>query len=71
MFNSLEFNALLARNDKTKDDVAAVLGINPATLYRKVNGQSDFTRKEIQIIGKLFNLDAATINLIFFAPELA
>lgn len=71
MFNSLEFNALLARNDKTKEDVAVVLGINPATLYRKVNGQSDFTRKEIQIIGKLFDLDADTINLIFFAPELA
>ena len=67
MFCISEFNAMLARFDKTREDVAAILGINPATLYRKINGQSDFTRQEIQIIRYAFNLDADSLDRIFFA----
>nr|DAW44460.1 MAG TPA: Regulatory protein [Caudoviricetes sp.] len=67
MFCISEFNAMLARFDKTREDVAAMLGINPATLYRKINGQSDFTRQEIQIIRYAFNLDADSLDRIFFA----
>ena len=67
MFCISEFNAMLAHFDKTREDVAAMLGINPATLYRKINGQSDFTRQEIQIIRYAFNLDADSLDRIFFA----
>ena len=67
MFCVTEFNAMLARFSKTKEDVAVMLGINPATLYRKINGQSDFTRQEIQTIRCAFNLDADTLDKIFFA----
>ena len=67
MFSVNEFNALLAKHGKTREEVAVIIGINPATLYRKINGQSDFTRHEIQAISKAFDLDADSINRIFFA----
>jgi len=65
-----EFNALLARHGKTKEEVAAIIGVNPVTLYRKMNGLSDFNRHEIQLIIRAFDLDETTINSIFFASEL-
>ena len=71
MFNAPEFNAVLARNNKTKEDAAYILGINPATLYRKMNGHSDFTRAEIQLFRFAFKLSATDIDNIFFAEKLA
>lgn len=67
MFDVREFNAMLAKNAKTRDDVAVLLGINPATLYRKIKGTSDFTRAEIQAIRLAFNLSATEVDRIFFA----
>lgn len=67
MFDVLAFNAMLARNAKTKEDVAELLGINPVTLYRKLKGTSDFTRAEIQTLRLAFELNAAEVDQIFFA----
>ena len=43
------------------------LGINEATLHRKMNGTSDFTRKEILKIATLLNLSLIEKEEIFFA----
>ena len=67
MFRKAEFNAVLARNEKSKEFVADLLGINIATLYRKINGQSDFTRSDIQLIRCAFHLTADEVDRIFFA----
>lgn len=67
MFNRTEFDAMLEKNGKTKDSVAAMLGLNPATLYRKLNGTSDFTRLEIQTLRFAFGLSAEDVDKIFFA----
>lgn len=48
-------------------DVASAIGINEATLYRKVNGTSDFTRNEIQIIKQFLDLTSDEVESIFFA----
>lgn len=48
------------------EDVANFLGLNTSTLYRKINGSSDFTRIEIKKIQDLLNLDMCKIGEIFF-----
>ena len=69
MFDKLEFRATLVRNGKTFADVAKWLGINESTLSRKVNGQTEFTRKEIQSICEF--LGEENPMKIFFANDIA
>ena len=52
-------------------DLASFLGVNLSTLYRKLNGLSDFTRIEIQNISSYLSLTRDEIFEIFFAKELA
>ena len=51
--------------------IAKRLGINEATLYRKLNDQSEFTRLEIRELSDLMHLSMDEINAIFFNGELA
>lgn len=67
MFDSKEFFECLKGNRMTVASLAEALGINRATLYRKVAGDSDFTRKEIQKCREIFGVEAC--NAIFFAVE--
>lgn len=55
----------------SREDIAKLLSINPATLYRKLIGESDFTRKEIQIIKNKLDLSNEDIDLIFFTDKVA
>ena len=55
----------------TLEAFAVELGINYSTLYRKMNGDSDFTRSEIQQVKTVLSLDIATADAIFFNLELA
>ena len=56
MFNERRFKAQVVLAGMTMRQVAAELGIDEATLYRKMSGKSDFYRKEIQQLctGKYF-----------------
>ena len=47
--------------------VASFLGVNLATLYRKMSGQSDFTRNEIQLFKCEMHLSTDDVEKIFFA----
>lgn len=55
----------------TMETFAAALGMNPATLYRKLNGLSDFSRSQILSISRLLKLTGKQVDAIFFANELA
>lgn len=70
MFNKQQFKAKLVLKDKTMKDMAAAMGINEATLNRKVNGHSEFTRNEIQAYRNALGLNAEETDAVFFAPEL-
>ena len=48
MFNKLKFKAAVVENGKTMADVAKYLNINEATLSRKLNGITEFSREEIK-----------------------
>lgn len=58
MFNKLKFKVAVVERGKTMSDVAKCLKINESTLYRKINGTSEFSRDEIQAICIFLKLDS-------------
>ena len=66
MFNKNKFRAKVIEKGFTMKQIAEVLYISEVTLYRKINGTSDFTRKEIQKLKEILKLDAKTTDEIFF-----
>lgn len=66
MFSKKEFEIALLKCEKSKDDIAEILNVNLATLYRKMNGSSDFYRDEIQAISDYLNLSLDEKESIFF-----
>ena len=71
VLNQTEFKVAQIRANVTKEDIANSLGINVATVYRKFNGESDFTLSELQTLKKMLNLSKDDIDRIFFSEELA
>ena len=71
MFRANLFKAKLAENDMNIKRLSDILGINEATLYRKMTGTSDFTRNEIQTIKLVLRLSIDDVENIFFAKGLA
>ncbi len=69
MFDRLKFLGKVKERGKTIQEVADFLGINPATLYRKMNGESDFFREEIQKLSEFLMMDDPMT--IFFAEKVA
>lgn len=62
-----ELRAVIIRYGDRQEDLAAELGITPATLSKKMNGESVFTQPEIEIIALRYKLSAEDIQKIFFA----
>ena len=63
------FKAQVVLKGKTLREVAKILKIDEATLYRKMNGDSDFYRNEIQTLCRFLEIENPTE--IFFADEIA
>lgn len=59
----------IKKNKMTTEEFCKSIGISKTAFYRKCNGTSDFTRKEIQKIKELLNLDSP--DEIFFAKEVS
>lgn len=70
MFDIYKFKYAVSKRGFTLKDVAAWLGINIATLYRKMNGISDFTRNEIFIICSRLHLSNEETFSIFLSHKL-
>ena len=51
----------------TSEGLSAEIGIYPATFSRKMNGVTEFTRNEIQIIRYCLGLTPKEVDDIFFA----
>lgn len=69
--NIQELKAECTRRGMTLDDLASRIGINVATLYRKMTGRNEFLRNELQIIRDTLNLNDEQFLLIFFNNKLA
>lgn len=67
MFDKNKFRAAVILKGYTLAQVAKMLGIDSATLHRKMNGESDFYRSEIQNLCEILSLEDP--NSIFFCGE--
>ncbi len=71
MFNKDRFRDRIEALGLSIGEVANLLGINEATVYRKMNGTTEFTRLEIQVLRGILELSVDDAEAIFFAQELA
>lgn len=67
MLDKEGFEILLIQKHKTKVEWAKYLGISTTALYRKLNGQSDFFREEIQKSCLFFQVE--DMSNYFFAKK--
>ena len=51
------------------EQIAVFLGINPATLYRKMSQETEFTRNEIATLKTVLNLTLQEMDDIFFCSS--
>lgn len=69
MFDERKFRAQLILADVSMRDLADILHINPATLYRKIQQDGSFTREEINTMIDVLHIEDP--KEIFFAEQLA
>ena len=67
MFCSNKLLAKMVEKGISKNEIASALGVDCATLYRKISGASDFKRQEIEIIRSRLQLTVDEAEAIFFA----
>lgn len=70
MFNEKLFRMTLLREGISLQQIAELLGINLVTLYRKMKGNSDFYRDEVQQICDYLHLDLKEKEDIFLIKKL-
>lgn len=64
--NALLLELKTKEQGKTNEYMAKLLGVDPATYYRKRVGISEFTRREMQLIRCDLDLSAQEFDNIFF-----
>ena len=69
--NKNELRAVMARYGDTAGSLARYLGMTDGTLSNKINGETDFWRKEVLQIKERYNLTAEEVDNIFFAPAVS
>ena len=71
VFDRKKFHGRVIAEGFTLTEIANALEINPATLNRKMSGESEFSRKEMQRLRSLLHLQSGSeFDAIFFADEL-
>lgn len=58
-------------HSKKISDVAYALNISKSALYRKLRGETEFTRHEIGILIKYLGLNVDTAMSIFFSEKVS
>lgn len=67
MFKPELLKSEMVKRKINADILSDKLGINIGTFYRKMNGESEFDRSELQIIRNVLNLSIDDMDAIFFA----
>jgi len=61
----------MLKHGVSNQELCGKIGISGSAFYRKLNGESDFTRSEIEEIAKILAMDHDTIFSIFFGEEVS
>lgn len=69
MFDRKAFEMLIEQRGVKITALAAAMKMGTSTFYRKLSGESEFTRSEIQRCCEFFGADH--LNQIFFAKEVS
>lgn len=69
--NSNLLKAQIILSGKRIADVADKLNISKSALYRKMKGETEFTRNEIEQIIEFLNLNISKAVEIFFSEKVA
>ena len=69
MFDITLFKAQMVLKHLSGKDLAKALGIDESTLYRKLRNDGNFTRREINTLIQVMDIEDPSD--IFFAEELA
>lgn len=69
--NSKLLKSQIVLNRHTLVQVASYLEISRSALYRKMSGESDFTRKEVLKLKSLLKLSNDQVIEIFFYEEVS
>lgn len=67
MTNTKLLEIALLRNDVSKKELAAILGISLQALYNKIKNKAEFKASEISQIAKTLKLSRREKESIFFA----
>ena len=68
--NVNELKAECVRHGLTLENLSVKIGVNPTTLHRKLSGETEFRRNELQIIKTTLNLNDEQFLSIFFNDDL-
>lgn len=71
MLDTLKLKAARIEANVSIDELAQKIGLNPTTIYRKFDGKSEFTLREMTELKKILRLDTERFCDIFFGNELA
>lgn len=64
-----KLEAVMKQQKVSKGKICEQLGISRSAFYRKCNGKSEFTRREMIEIARILNL--SDVSSIFFANEVS
>ena len=67
MYNKQLFKAMLVAHESSPNDLADVINKRIDAVYNKINGKTEFTRKELSLIKNHYGLSIDEMDAIFFA----
>ena len=69
--NTALLKSQIVLHEKRIPKLAEYLGISRSAFYRKLAGDTEFTRKEIEMLIKCLSLDTDTAMAIFFEEKVS
>lgn len=67
MTDTKALEIVLLEKDKSKKDLAELLGVSMQTIYNKINNVVDFKTQEVKAITEFLQLTQEEMMAIFFA----
>ena len=69
MFSKTKLRGKIAENGLNQEKLAQAIGISHVSLSKKINGNTDFTLKEVNAIAKTLKLSNEDIIQIFIGER--